>query len=107
MKLKIKRSIWETGIDEADIKNVSYEDYRTIKCIKHFDYFPANTQEKVYLYTFKGEFTKAELYINKAKSAEMKYIKKQIKVFDYLHKDLVDCLVEDSPHYRRIIGAQS
>lgn len=104
ISLVIKRVEFDIGIDETDILNEKIVDYKKVTKEIEIDYLPALSKREIDIVILRGDFIVADLVINKLISDEMEYIEKPIKIDIYKHLDLIEGL-EDSYHYRKLIGA--
>lgn len=99
----IKRAKFKTGIDEADIIDVKFINFKKISRTLKITYIPPQSEkiEKVLYLT--GNFSKADLIVNVLKSKERSFIRKAMKIDEYEHLDFKH--IQDSQHYRQVIGA--
>lgn len=106
--LIVKRAVWETGIDEADIisDTVKYIKYKEIKKNIEIPYLGVNVNKKIYLANLEGFFIAADFYIQEAKSQKVTYIKERTILHEYEHKDFCGGLT-DSNHFRNLLGANN
>ncbi|NGY94043.1 hypothetical protein F3K44_32835 [Bacillus megaterium] len=100
--ITIQKAEIETGIDESDIKNVKFIDYKTVSDKQKYDYIPPNGEIKINLLDLHGRYPYAYLKIAKLKSKERTFINNQILLKKYAHSGWDN--VADSYDYRKMLG---
>lgn len=98
----LKKGVWETGIDEADIKNPHMETYSSKKinyCIK---YLPPGETMRIDLFIDRGQFIGYDIRVKTLKSRECKFIKKD-SVIKTIKNELFNML-SDSNDERNLYG---
>lgn len=98
----IKRALFDYGIDEAEIINERFVDYKTLDRTIKFDYIPPGSEKYHNILDLYGDFSKADLVINKLLSDEIDFITQPIALGSYEHPDLNN--LEDSDHGRKMLG---
>lgn len=99
----IQKANFEFGIDDADIKNLEFVDFKTLFDKQKFDYIPPNGEIIIKVINPTGEYPYAHLKINKLKSNERTFINKEIVLKTYEHEGLGH--TEDMAHFRKLIGS--
>lgn len=99
----IKRACFDYGIDEADILNLRFVDYKKLNRTIKFDYIPPSSEKYLNIISLYGEFPKADLIINKLISEEIEFITRPIDLNSYEHPDFNN--LQDADHARKLLGA--
>lgn len=100
--ISIKRAEFDYGIDEADIINQRFNNYKTVHKIIKFDYIPPESKKVINIMYLYGYFPYADLKINKLKSDERSFINQPTHIHTYEHP--VFWRIEDSNHSRKMLG---
>ncbi|QQP10406.1 hypothetical protein FJQ98_14030 [Lysinibacillus agricola] len=100
--ITIKKGDFDFGIDEADILNKRFIDYKTINRTEKFDYIAPDSKKVLKVLYIQGEFPCADLKVKKLKSDEITFIKKEIKIDTYEHPEF--SMIVDGPHERKLFG---
>ena len=98
----IKKAEFEFGIDQADVINERFVDYKSLTETIVYDYLPPNGKRETAILKLYGDFPYATLKINNLKSAEMTFMKGDIAIYEYEHPEFEG--LADSHHYRRVLG---
>ena len=98
----IKKAVFDYGIDEADIINEHFIEYKTIVRNALFIYIPARSEVVEEVLYLTGDFCYADLILHKLKSDERTFINNSIKIDVYEHPDFSE--IADSHHLRKVLG---
>ncbi|KKK10306.1 MULTISPECIES: hypothetical protein [Bacillus] len=101
--ITIKKAEFDFGLDKADVINERFVDFKTISKTIKFDYLPPNFEKVVDVLYLDGKFPYADLKINKMTSNELIFINDTILMDTYEHPEFQK--IEDSHHYRQMLGA--
>lgn len=101
--ITIQKAQFDYGIDEADIINEKFIDYKSIEEEETFDYIPPGTKKVIRILYINGQFPYAKLYITKLYSTERVFINKSTHIYTYEHPEFQQ--LQDGNHYRRMLGA--
>ena len=100
--LTIKKADFEFGIDEADIINQKFVEFKTYNEKVEIDYLAPNTFKEINIMYLDGDFPQADLKVYWLTSKEESFIKQPLLIDSYEHPEF--WVLEDSHHGRQMLG---